>query len=358
MRRYSSAMRPNFKSQRPTKRRSIFSIFKRRKHALAERHTVLHQEYSGAFIPRRQRMIQASGTRLNLWPLIRKLLLPALLLAWIGLMLFLPYFRINNVSYYGLNIVKKDTIDTYVRGNVLASRFSWWPANNYFLLGKSRLESNLKKQFSFATVTVKKVFPNRIIVDVTEKISSIIYDDGQNYYLLDQSGQIIKLLRAVGESERKTVLISAPIVAISSTTPTFTASSTAESPSSTTRIDHTPNSASIHQEFGKFPVLYDKRDEPLNAASSSGMVLFNPIAVKGILDWQTLVEERGIGRIKYFTSQQTTPGITTVINEPWTLQFDPTGDLEQQARNIELVLRENRPTQYIDVRFGDRVYWK
>ncbi len=276
-------------------------------------------------------------------------------------MLFVPYFRITSVDYYGLTTVKKDVIDAYVTANFLHSRFSWWPARNYFLLNRGGVEKNLKNHFSFGAVTVKKIFPNQLIIDITEKISSVIYDDGRNYYLLDQSGQIIKLLRPVLPEELKTVIIKPPTINQPVTSSTLAAATTTIAtitPSSTVRIDHTPNINSIRQEFGAFPVVYSLADSNNETPTATGTTIFDASIVAGILEWQTLVEQRGIGRVNYFLARPNALGLTVLINQPWNIQFDPASDLKQQADNVQLILRENRPKQYIDVRFGDRAYWK
>src|SRR3989338_11115313 len=44
----------------------------------------------------------------NFWKIFKRVLLPALCLTWFGLLIFLPYFRVTKVAFYGLQIIKKD----------------------------------------------------------------------------------------------------------------------------------------------------------------------------------------------------------------------------------------------------------
>ncbi len=360
MYRYSPSNRYNSNSNKKSLRRAIFSWLKKPT-AKTRPHLITHRELSSsaAFIPRRSRSLSNYKPRTEYIKKIKLIALPVILLAWAGVLLFAPYFRITRVSYYGLNTVKKEAVEQYMNEHILSARFRWWPARNYFLINGGSIEKKLKNNFFFNAVAVKKIFPNQLIIDVTEKISSIIYDDGQQYYLLDQNGQIIKALRPVAETELKTTYIPPPLPTIStSTIETALATSTPNTASGTIKITHTPDSNSLRQEFGNFPIVYHKLSNPNDATSTIGVRVFNPMGVQGTLEWQTLVEQRGIGQVKYYVSDKNTPGLTTILNQRWNILIDPTGDLKQQADNVQLILRENNPVQYIDVRFGDRVYWK
>lgn len=362
MYRYSPSARDNSNSNKKSRRRAIFSWFKKKPTSRARPHLVTHHELSSsaAFIPRRARSLSGYKPRTEYAKKIKLIALPVILVTWAGVLLFAAYFQITRVSYYGLNTVKKEAIEQYMNEHILTARFHWWPARNYFLINRGNIERKLKNNFFFSAVAVKKIFPNQLLIDVTEKISSIIYDDGQQYYLLDQNGQIIKALRPVADTELKTIFIPPPPLPEipTSTAGTNLATSTPNTASGTIRITHTPDSNSLRQEFGNFPIVYNKLASSEEATSTIGAHVFNPKSVQGTLEWQTLVEQRGIGQVKYYVSDKNTPGLTTILNQRWNILIDPTGNLKQQADNVQLILRENKPAQYIDVRFGDRVYWK
>ena len=59
----------------------------------------------------------------------------------------------------------------------------------------------LKQKYPIQNITIQKIFPDKIKVEVEEKISKIIYNDGRIYTYLDETGKVIEILRYVGEDE-------------------------------------------------------------------------------------------------------------------------------------------------------------
>lgn len=56
------------------------------------------------------------------------------------------------------------------------------------------------------------------------------------------------------------------------------------------------------------------------------------------------------------------PTLVVMTGEQWEIRFDTRGNLDEQVQKLGITLRErfqnNRPQEYIDVRFGDRVFFK
>ncbi len=283
------------------------------------------------------------------FPNVKPWILPLCLLAWIGLLVYLPYFRITRVSYFGLKTVTTSQMDSIVQDQFLKHK-SFLPSNNYFLVSDSRIEKELLKTFSLNSATVKKVFPGELEVVVEEKVSSVIYDTGKEYYLLDQNGNRVRFLASTNDAGD--LVFEEPASAPSSSIPVAIVwtSSTPQ-----LQTSHVPDFKKIRIQFGNYPIVYW---QPSTSTTLIDRSVVPPTIVAGVLQTYNALEEGNIAIVRYFSFDTVPSGITVYSNQPWKLMVDPSRDIKVQLDNVKLILRSNHPTDYIDVRFSDRVYWK
>lgn len=277
-----------------------------------------------------------------------------IVLIWLGLMLYLPYFHVTEVTVNGLKIVKPEEIIALVKNDFLSSG-RLWPKNNYFLIREAVVAEALQKKFALNNITVTKVFPHAITLKLEEKVSSSIYDNGSQYWLLDQGGTAIQYLRDVSSTEfelTKTTTSSQPAILGAK----IIASSTPSAASSTINVSvHIPNFKKIQQEYGKLPLIYDTRNITITARQGN---ILNPTVIQGIIDFFNGLQQGRIASVKYMVISDPAAGVTIVTDQPWKIMFQPTSLIKPQLENLKIVLRDNRPSQYVDVRFGERIYWK
>ena len=88
--------------------------------------------------------------------------------AWIGVMLYTPYFQITKTEYSGLKIIKHDEIDSFVRKNFL-NRGRFWPEDTYFLVSANSIEKKLDETFALNNVVVEKLFPNTLRITLESR---------------------------------------------------------------------------------------------------------------------------------------------------------------------------------------------
>lgn len=314
----------------------MFSLFKRKKRVSIHTSDPLPSRNN----PFKKRQTRRAGVG---WAL-KYLLLPAILLAWVALIIYLPYFRITKINYLGLKIIKKEEIEQEIKEKLFESRLPI-PKNNYFLINEEGMAEHLKTKFGFNSVVVKKNFPHHLLIDVEEKISSIIYDNGEQYFLLDQTGAVLKVLGRVEEREFTTELVVATSTSAVSTTVSTTS----------TRRVHTPNDRRVKTEFGEYPIAYDLRHPTTTEQKTN--VLPEPL-IQNIISIYNLIEKGKIARIKHVSFAEPAAGLTVFTNQPWQIRLHPYNDLQEQINNVKIILKDNKPSEYMDVRFRDRVFWK
>ncbi len=273
---------------------------------------------------------------------IRGTILPIFIISWIGLLLYLPYFRINKVNYLGLKIITESEIAKIVNDR-LTPHSAVWPVNNYFLFNKNSLEQTLNNNFLLNSVTVTKVFPNSLVVQLQEKTTAGIYDNGEAYYLLDGEGMNIKYLRSISSSE-----FIYPTSTIATTT-------SVKTPTSTFIAGiHVPNYQGITEEFGDYPVIYDQKPQK---TGENDRLLDNK-TMQGVVALYNALQRVKTIKTAYFINDISGAGITAITNKPFKVVFQPNDNIDEQVSKLQIFLNNNHPLEYVDLRFGDRIYWK
>ena len=266
------------------------------------------------------------------------------LLAWIVCLAYIPYFKVNKINYFGLNNTTRDELDEFIYGSFLNKK-SILPLNNYFFISSGKISGELFKKFPFETVRVVKIFPNQLNIDIKEKISSVIYDNGQAYFLLDGGGTAIKHLKDTEPYETT-------IKMITSSLDLLTTSST---PISTSTTEHNPDYKKINSLFGRYPIVYDRRNLAVNLKQEN---ILPAEHIAAIIAWYKALAEQGIANPKFFVLDNLNSGIAVDTTDPWNILFQPKNDTATQINNLKNILPTIKPQQYIDLRFGEKIYWK
>lgn len=266
---------------------------------------------------------------------------------WLACLLYIPYFHIQKIEYSGLKNNTKQELDSFIYTNYINKK-GVLPWGNYFFITESKLTKDLLDNFSFETVVVKKTFPHKISVDVIEKISSVIYDNGKKYFLLDQQGTVIKFLTDVEPTE----ITKKQNIVLLSTSTTDSVSSTFFS---TTSITHTPNIGKITKQFGDYPIIYDSRN--IEVEKNSANILPSQY-ITATIEWYNELSQRGSITPEFFVIDNLNAGATINTDQNWDIFIQPRNNTASQIDTFKKILSSIKPKSYIDLRFGEKVYWK
>ena len=265
---------------------------------------------------------------------------------WFILLMYLPYFRVTKVSIWGLENTDRVEINDFITKNYLKLD-KYLPLNSYFLMNTRNISNALVDKFKLDSADVKKIFPNDLRVIIQEKKASIFYDDTVNYYLMDDNGQKLKILTSVGPDEFIYVISTTTIVSTTSDMKNINIKVT------TTTKKHIPNFKQILSKFGERPILVDFRENnDLQTNVMTANILDSIIQCYEMLKIKKIVEPH------YFIYRTSGAGIEIVTSKKWNIIYQPDSDLEKQIENLQLILKSSFPSEYVDLRFGGRVYWK
>jgi len=269
------------------------------------------------------------------------------LIAWTVCLAYIPYFRISKINYSGLNNTTRNELNDVIYGDFLNKK-SVLPLNAYFFINTGKISNELYKKFAFETVDVKKIFPNQLDIKIKEKISSVIYDNGKKYFLLDSGGTAIKYLMDVQSYEltQEINTSSFDLLASSTTTPGSTSSSVQK---------HTPDYKNITKQFGNYPLVYDRRSFDIEIKQEN---ILPSEHIAAIITWYKTLTEQGIAEPKFFALDNLNSGIVIDTADSWDILFQPKNNSDVQISTLKEILPTIKPQQYVDLRYGEKVYWK
>ena len=226
----------------------------------------------------------------------------------IYLLIYSDLFRIEQIEIQGTEMIAIEELDAAAANFLNGRKWLVLPQNNLFLLDKPALARRLHGDFNLKQLTINRSW-KKIKVTVQEKISYLIIFNKSNFYFADDAGQIISEI-----SQNK-----------------------------------------IGEYWHKFPILNvgEKKikinDQIVSAKEVDFILRLNeallvtPIRAQGF-------ESGG--------EQE----VNLVAKEGWRAYFDINVNLTASLDNLLLILKEKVKDQtkveYIDLRFGDKVFYK
>jgi len=342
-----------YKRYRSFQKRRFFGLFKNKRQVVKQNET---RKYKNPF----------KRTKKNYRRIITLYILLIAVIIWIGLLLYLPNFKIQKLEFEGLQIIKQEEIENKIKENFLEEG-GLIPKNNFFLVRSKKIAKFLDCEFSLRSIEVTKKFPNTLRINLKEKLSAIVYDNEKKYVLLGINGGIIKDIKPVDESEfilknlnLTTTTPTSTLLASSTPLEALTEQLVTTSTEIVMKRIHIPNKELL-KDFSDYPILYDKRKLNLENLPAEGeeknTILDKEFIEKVIEFYEVIQEDRGVS-ILYMEMEHPLAGIKITTDKRWFIWFQPNNGIDKQLNNLEIILRENNPKEYIDLRYEERVYWK
>jgi len=113
-------------------------------------------------------------------------------LGWLYLFYFSPYFNINQVKVTGLIEIPRDDIISIYNDYASQNKLYVFKRQNIFIFKANQLENKICDKYSLDEIKIKKEYPNKLLISITEKTSSFIWSEAGYRFLVDKSGQMIK----------------------------------------------------------------------------------------------------------------------------------------------------------------------
>jgi hypothetical protein len=257
----------------------------------------------------------------------KKILLKAgLVLAGIFLFLggvvaffYIPKFRINDISIEGANILDagqlKEEIGSLLRGKI----FKIFPCDNIFILPKAKITAELLRKFPvLKEVAVSRSFPQKISVFLEERKPKALWCMGLNATSTNLSGVSCAFMDESGFIFQPAPFFSGAI----------------------------------------FSVFYDERREKIVAI---GEEMIPESEFRNLNSFAELLNRNNMDVSKIVLKDD--GEYEVYLKEGWHIKLNSKNEAALSFNNLQLVLNENikekRSTlEYVDLRFGNKVFFK
>lgn len=262
-------------------------------------------------------------------------------------LLFQPFFYITDIRVTGLQRITREDFQSTINSVINYRRWFIFPGQNYFVVDLVGLKEILTNKFPLEKIIIKKTFPHGLTVMVEEKISTIIYDNSEKYYYLNNDGNIVEILRQVAEDEwQETKKI------------TTSTNEMGEEIEKTEVVDryHLPNHTKIVQEFGDYPIIYDKR---ARIGEINTQVLSLEFSAN-IITWFNLINKKTNILLAYFTLENDMGEGRIYARSGLEIKMYWNKGIDEQFSKLQYLLKNdfNSNINYIDLRYADRIYWQ
>jgi len=295
---------------------------------------------------RRKKQEKGSGT---LRSKISLIFLFLAILAWFGFIFYIPYFTISNFDFTGTDQPLAEKLTIALKGEFDSHKFFVLNRSNYFVFNETKFREKLSEMFILSNLEISKKFPNIIAINAKEKTRSLALIANNEAYFIDYKGMVIDVLK---NTEKSYI----PDTSRSSGTCEKTMENTSGS-SDTCIPQKIVISDSITSQMPQ--VMIKNTSNAINARIS----VFNELQVSTIIEIYEKLNTEGMATdiIDLETPEDTK--ITVKTKEGFLIYLTTEDTIENQIENLKIVLKEkigeNRVNlQYIDLRFGDKVYFK
>jgi thioredoxin-related protein len=230
------------------------------------------------------------------------------IIAVAGFTLGHPKLNLHRVSITGIEFTSQEKIESEVVTYLNQKAFLLFHRANIFLFRSKDLSEHLFNQFTFASIDVSSQ-ATTLYIHVKERTSNLIWETNDVEYIVDLTGTIVRTKE--GEDALK-----------------------------------------------ELPLFIDRNNLPVKI----GEVVLTENEVEGTLLFHEHLQAQAI--IFYDTTFDRLAGkwVSIETESGYDILFDPTGDIHSQAKRLETVLttQVDDPSEldYIDLRFGDHVYFK
>lgn len=228
----------------------------------------------------------------------------------IVLFLWLPVFAVESVEISGTEHVSADDIKQFTEGKLSKNKFLVLPGNNWLLNDEDKFAEAIIEKFVVESAKIE-ITKGTMHINIKEKISSVVWKTNDRVHFTDLQGIVI---REIPEGER--------------------------------------------ESMPDYPLIIDES----NTSIMIGQTILNNNVIQAIIDIVELTGQGSIDIVHFKVSSSDANWITATTGPGYDVLFDPDGNIEEQVNNLIVVLRESvgdpSTIQYIDLRFGDHIYYK
>lgn len=216
-------------------------------------------------------------------------------------------FKIKTVSVNGAQLINQSELEQIINQELNSWRWLILPQKNLLFMSRTKIIEAISQKYGLDNIEIKRGW-QKITINIKEKINYLIVSGQDKLFFADKQGMII---REIPPDETDKYL-------------------------------------------NQFPRLNLTKEIKINEEAVSAPL------VDFIMNLDAKIKALGLAVENYESGGQTE--ITLVTKAGWRAHFDINNDLSTSIENMQMVLnnkiKEQNKIEYIDLRFGDKIYYK
>lgn len=294
-----------------------------------------NKQYQNPFFKKRKE--EKSGLR-QLRSRFSNCFLIFIIMGWFIFLFFSPYFRIENINFGDTDRDLEKKIKLLLNAEFEKKKLIIFNNQNYFVFNSNSLKDQLGAIFLLNELRIEKKFPNTLFIKAKEKSDVLVIIDNENAFFVDRHGLVVDMV----PENFKTFIIDT------------------EQKATTTTDFITINPAKIEladEITRKMPVVYAGNIDKVYIRDK----VFDEKFINLLLDiHHNLLNKLGVS-LKIFKIEENKIRVET--RDGWEIYFLKDDTINTQLENLKIILLEKignsrNLLEYIDLRFGDKIYYK
>ncbi len=275
---------------------------------------------------RRQRFWQTK--RFKIWLILGVIGLFFLcyLIFWTGI------FSIDTIEVRGNQAISSQEIEQIITEQSDKRRWALFSQNNILFFNTATAAATIDQRYILDSVAVKKRAPQRILIELQERDSQATWVTGDQYYTIDPNGIILKQLPV------------ANVVVV-----------TGEAGEEAVGGEELLDLSAVDQSR---PIIIDDAAQSVDVGQTA--VDAQQLVFIDYLHQQ--LPQENITPERYRIPEEGSSDVFVDTTAGYALYFDSTDQHEQQLINLRAILKNkiqaDSTIEYIDLRFGEKVYIK
>lgn len=273
-------------------------------------------------------------------------LLGIAILGWMYFLFCSHIFWIKDINIGGLQKYKNQEIEKSLDIFFNQRRFLFFKSGNIFIFNNKKLEVFFKDKYVFKNIKTEKIYPNKLFIYFEEQEQKFALYNNDDFYILSENSIVIKKEQGI----KNWVLPEDDALQTTSTIKEFV-----EADKILKDLEK--------REFPPYPIFCDAYtlEDELGVGDRYPKYNYFDIIIGFIDGLHSKTEIRAKMAIVY--KNKINPKIIIYTDNNWTIYLNNKTDGFKQFYKFYLIFNNeikdtNKPLNYIDLRFGDRIYIK
>lgn len=146
------------------------------------------KKYENPFFKKQKKVTIGAGLKLKI--IIILLLLVFASILWF--VLYSPYWHIDSIQVSGLTRMDKSSIEQFTLAKLRERKNILIPSANSLFFSEDKLKEALDKEYHFKSLSVKKDIPDTLIINIEEKEFFCVLIEKNRSYYIDNDGYILQ----------------------------------------------------------------------------------------------------------------------------------------------------------------------